>query len=198
MHVEPVEIQHVELGRRVLGYRRQTVDRLLEDVTASYESTWHEREQLRVEVDRLREELGNRAYAEQLLKDVAVQTQRAADETLRAARDEAAALLDDARRQGFETVRSAEGERERLRREICRLESTEQEIADRFRSLITSATELLEGRPHLTNGSATEREPGPTAGTQNEDAAEDARSPARARPAEALGSTIASAELATA
>lgn len=194
MHVEPVEIQHVKLGRRVLGYRRQTVDRLLEDVTASYETTWHELEQLRAEFDRLREELGNRAYAEELLKDVGLQTQRAADETLRAARDEATALLDDARRKAYETVRSAEGERERLSREIRRFELAEEEVANRLRSLVTAATELIEGRPQLTKGKAPRRRPGPSPDVQSEDAAEDTRSPTLARPAEA----VASAELATA
>ena len=193
MHVEPVEIQHVKLGRRVLGYRRQTVDRLLEDVTASYEVTWHEREQLRTEVDELREEFGNRAYAEQLLKDVAVQTQRAADETLRAARDEATALLEDARRKAFETVRSAEGERERLKSEVRRLESAEQEVGERFRSLIAAASDLIEGRLQLRNGSAGAPKPAPSPPPQSEDG--DVPSSV---PGEAVAPTVTSAELATA
>ena len=43
MSYTPVEIRHVKLRRAILGYRRGPVDRLLEDVTTSFEDVWRER-----------------------------------------------------------------------------------------------------------------------------------------------------------
>ena len=45
MGLTPVEIHHVPLDRGVWGYRRNAVDRLLEEVAASYEEVWRGRAQ---------------------------------------------------------------------------------------------------------------------------------------------------------
>ena len=40
MPYTPVELRHVRIGRRPLGYKRDVVERLLEDVADSFEETW--------------------------------------------------------------------------------------------------------------------------------------------------------------
>ena len=52
MTLTPVEIRHVELGRKPLGYDRRATDDLLERIVVSYEETWRER--VNAEVRRLR------------------------------------------------------------------------------------------------------------------------------------------------
>ena len=53
MALTPVEIRHVKLGRGVLGYRRRAVDRLLEEVVASFEDVWRDRADLADRVEQL-------------------------------------------------------------------------------------------------------------------------------------------------
>jgi DivIVA domain-containing protein len=65
MHLEPVEIQHVKLRRRPLGYDRDAVDRLLEEVTSSYEDVWFERAKLDAELAVLRNRLDGQAQAKE-------------------------------------------------------------------------------------------------------------------------------------
>ena len=57
MHFEPVEIQHVKLRRSLMGYEREAIDQLLENVTASYEDVWFERAKLESELASLRNRL---------------------------------------------------------------------------------------------------------------------------------------------
>ena len=57
MSLTPVEIRHVKLATRPLGYERRAVDRLLEDITRSFEVVWRERADVRDEIERLEGEL---------------------------------------------------------------------------------------------------------------------------------------------
>ena len=43
MSYTPVEIRHVKLRRGLLGYRRTAADRLLEEISESFEDVWRER-----------------------------------------------------------------------------------------------------------------------------------------------------------
>ena len=43
MSLTPVEIRHVSLPRRLLGYERSDVDRLLSDIASSFEDVWRDR-----------------------------------------------------------------------------------------------------------------------------------------------------------
>ena len=53
MAFTPVEIRHVQLGRGLRGYKRPTVDRLLEEVADSFEEVWRQRADLADKVEQL-------------------------------------------------------------------------------------------------------------------------------------------------
>ena len=61
MAMTPVEIRHVQLGRSLRGYRRETVDRLLSEVADSFEDVWRERADLADRVEQLELDLWNNA-----------------------------------------------------------------------------------------------------------------------------------------
>ncbi|HZR91739.1 MAG TPA: DivIVA domain-containing protein [Gaiellaceae bacterium] len=154
MKLEPVEIQHVRIGRRLFGYDPRAVDHLLEDVTASFEEVWLERDQLREEVDRLRVDIDRTRERERLLGDVLVNARAAADETLAEAkaraertvaeaRQAAEAELAEARREAEAIVAEARLEPERLRGEVERLRDIERLLHDRFAAFLASAQGLL-------------------------------------------------------
>jgi cell division septum initiation protein DivIVA len=163
--MEPVEIQHVKLRRRLLGLDRGEVDRLLENVTASYEEVWLERDKLRAsterlridaatlraEVERLRHELEEVRAREREMGDVLVIAQRAAQETVAEARTSAETILVEAHREAEEIVGVARREPERVLEEIRRLEAVESEIRARLGVFLAGVQGLLE-----EDGSGTE------------------------------------------
>ncbi|MFQ5427023.1 MAG: DivIVA domain-containing protein [Gaiellales bacterium] len=178
MQLAPVEVQHVKIGRRLLGYERSSVDQLLEDVTTSYETAWLERDRLREENEQLRLDLEARSQAGDLIAEsldrahgsaeqatteasraaehILTEATRTAEKTLgevraaadtirREAQEESRAILGEAQRRAFDTVRSAEGERARLKAEVRRLEAIEGDLVARLRGVVGVATELLHG-----------------------------------------------------
>ena len=149
MHLEPVEIQHVKLRRSLIGYDREAVDQLLENVTASYEDVWFERDKLEAELASLRNRLDGQAQAKEALEGTVKVAQHTADDLLAEARTKADAVVEDAHQRSLETMQEARVEHQRLRVEIKKLEVAETEITLRLRALLTAARELLDGHESI-------------------------------------------------
>ena len=145
MSLTPVEIRHVKLPRRVTGYRRADVDRLLEDIVRSFEGVWRDRADLRDEVDRLETELARYKELDVLLRNSLVSAERTADELRSQAGKEATVIIEQARVQAREITASAESERERVRTEVRRLKSLETEVRAGYRAFLLTALDRLEG-----------------------------------------------------
>jgi cell division septum initiation protein DivIVA len=175
MFIAPAEVKHQELKRRLHGYNRASVEKLLRDVVASYEQVWRERDQLKDRVDQLEKELAPLREAERLLSDSLVTAERAASEVRARAAADAEALLEQARgkRKAQEKAASeirAKAERDaevlleqasvkrreqqiavtaeqtRLKNEIDRLKTVEQELYANLRAFLRSGLELVEDR----------------------------------------------------
>jgi cell division initiation protein len=140
----PVEIRHVKLGRRALGYDPKAVDRLLEDVTRSFEVVWRERADLRDEIERLETELARFKELEALLRNSLLAAERAANDTQARARREADLVVEEARVRARKISGGASDERERVNAEIRRLRSLEAETRAGYRAFLTAALERLE------------------------------------------------------
>jgi DivIVA domain-containing protein len=95
MTYSPVELRHVSLKRRLLGYDRAAVDAMLDDVADSYEQVWRDR------VD-----LGDRI---ELLS-----AEQAANTVKEKGRSEAGEIIEQARHEAREITRRARAERESL------------------------------------------------------------------------------------
>jgi cell division initiation protein len=141
----PVEIRHVHLARRPLGYARPGVDSLLEDVVRSFESVWRDRADLRDEVERLESEVARYKEVDVLLRNSLVSAERAADELRAQAGKEAAVIIDEARVRAREITAEAESERERIRAEVRRLRSLEADVRAGYRAFLLTALDRLEG-----------------------------------------------------
>jgi len=145
MSLTPVEIRHVKLGRRLLGYDRAATDRLLDDVTRSFEDVWRDRADAREEIERLESELTHYKDLESLLKNTLVSAERAADELKVQAHRECDLMLEQARVKAREIVGDAESERERVKGEIRRLKALETEMRSGYRAFLTTALDRIEG-----------------------------------------------------
>ena len=142
MAMTPVEIRHVQLGRSIRGYRRETVDRLLADVAGSFEDVWRERADLADKVEQLELDLVRHKELEGLLRTTLVSAESAAQQLREQARKEAETILSEAHSEARAVARRASAEKERLDTELRRI-----------KSLLRSALESL------GEAAADEREP---------------------------------------
>jgi cell division initiation protein len=145
MSLTPVEIRHVRIGRRPLGYERLGVDRLLDDIASSYEDVWRDRADLRDEIDRLEGELRRQREIEEALRNTLLSAERMADELRARAHHEADVIVAEARANAREIAAGAEAEEQRVRDEIRRLRTLETDFRAEFRAFLASALERLEG-----------------------------------------------------
>jgi cell division initiation protein len=147
MSLTPVEIRHVKLDRRVLGYERRAVERLLEDIAASFEDVWRERADLRDEIERLESELQRGREIEEALRSTLLSAERIADELRARAHREADLIVEEARARAREIVGSGEAEQERVHVEIRRLRALEAQVRAEYRAFLSAALERLDGDP---------------------------------------------------
>jgi cell division initiation protein len=121
MSFTPVEIRHVRLKRRLVGYRRSQVDRLLEEVVESFEAVWRERADQADRIHQLERELTHYHELEGLLRTTLVSAERASVELKEQARREAETIVSEAHAEARTITRNARSEHERLSAEARRV-----------------------------------------------------------------------------
>jgi cell division initiation protein len=146
MFIAPAEVQDQKLKGRLRGYNKMAVEKLLEDVVASYEQVWRERDQLRDRIETLEQELAPLRDAERHLSGSLVAAERAAAEVRAEAAKEAAELLAQGRAECKAQQKEMDARRTWLETEIDRLEMVERELRARLRAFLLAGLELVEGR----------------------------------------------------
>jgi cell division initiation protein len=141
----PVEIRHVSLPRRPLGYDRGATDQLLTDIATSFEHVWRERADLRDELEELESELARQKELEQALRNTLLSAERMADDVRTQARREADVIVAEARAAARDIASSAESERERIHTEIRRLRDVETGVRADYRAFLLAALDRLGG-----------------------------------------------------
>jgi cell division initiation protein len=145
MALTPVEIRHVDLGRRPLGYDRRATDDLLSAIVTSFEQVWRERADLRDEIEELGGELSRQKEIEGALRNTLLSAERMADDVRTQARREADVIISEARATARDIVSGAENERERINGEIRRLRTLEGDVRADYRAFLMAALDRLEG-----------------------------------------------------
>jgi cell division initiation protein len=121
MALTPVEIRHITLSRALFGYSRAVVDKLLDDVVASFEQVWRERADFADRIDRLEEDLVRYRELETLLRTTLVSAERASEQVRDQARREAHVVVEEAHAEARRVTRHAVAELERVRTESRRI-----------------------------------------------------------------------------
>jgi cell division initiation protein len=134
MPLTPVEIRHIRLRRRPIGYSRAAADQLLEEIADSFEGVWRDRADLVEKVEQLEDDLVRYRELETLLRTTLVSAERAAHELKAQARREAELIVGEAHSEARSITREASSERERLLAESRRVQA-----------LLRAALETLEG-----------------------------------------------------
>jgi cell division initiation protein len=134
MALTPVEIRHISFTRAILGgYRRSAVDRVVDEIVASFEDVWRDRADLADKVEQLEQELVRYRELESLLRTTLVSAERASQELKEQARREAEIVLSEAHAEARSITTRARAEREHLTGE-----------ARRIRALLRAALESLD------------------------------------------------------
>jgi cell division initiation protein len=123
MALTPVEIRHQHLRRGLLGYRRNSVDNLMEDIADSFELVWRDRADLADRVEALEGELARHEELEGLLRETLVSAERASQELREQARREAELILAEAHTEARAVTRDATARKERLEGELRRVQA---------------------------------------------------------------------------
>ena len=89
MTISPVELHHIGLRRGLFGYRRQPVDRLIDEIAESFEEVWRQRADFADRIEQLESELARHRDVETLLRSTLVSAERSAHEQKDQARREA-------------------------------------------------------------------------------------------------------------
>ena len=145
MALTPVEIRHVKLRRRPLGYERRPTDDLLSEIVTSFEQVWRERADLRDEMEELEGELARQKEIEGALRNTLLSAERMADDVRTQARREADVIISEARATARDIISGAESERERIHGEIRRLRTLEVDVRADYRAFLVAALDRLEG-----------------------------------------------------
>jgi cell division initiation protein len=146
MFIAPAEVQYQKLKGRLRGYNKEAVEKLLQDVVASYERVWQERDQLRNRVEKLEQELAPLRDAERHLSDSLVTAVSAAAEVRAQAAKDAEELLAQARAESKAQQKEMDVRRTWLENEIDRLEMVERELQASLRAFLLAGLELVEDR----------------------------------------------------
>jgi len=121
MALTPVEIRHMTPGTGLFGYKRAAMDRLLDEIAASFEDVWRERADLADKIEQLETDLVRYRELEALLRTTLVSAERASAELKEQARREADLILGEAHAEARAVQRTARTENERLTIESRRL-----------------------------------------------------------------------------
>ena len=130
MTLTPVEIRHLKPSRAFIGgYDRDAIDRLLDEIVASFEDVWRGRADLADKVDQLENDLIRYREIEGLLRTTLVSAEKAAVTLKEQARKEADLIIEEAR----SITRHARADHDRLLGEVRRM-----------RALLRSALALVD------------------------------------------------------
>src|SRR5215218_1313779 len=133
MTISPVELHHIRFRRGLLGYRRQPVDRLIEEIAESFEEVWRQRADFADRIEQLESELSRHRDLETLLRTTLVSAEKSAHVLKDQARREARIVLEEAHAEARAVTRTAAAERERLLAE-----------ARKVRALLEAALDAVE------------------------------------------------------
>jgi cell division initiation protein len=133
MAITPVEIRHLRLPRRPLGYQREAVDSALAEIETSFEAVWRERADLADKVEHLEADLVRYRELESLLRTTLVSAERASQETREQAKRQADLILSEAHAEARRVTHEAAAEHARLLAETRRV-----------RALLEAALQTLE------------------------------------------------------
>lgn len=142
--MNPLDIRKHEFTRTWRGYDRDEVHALLDAIAREFEDLIRKGQALSEQLRLAEGEAGRYRQSEKILQDAAVTLQQTLEEKRRSAEQEAAALIQDARRQAEEETRTGREEISVVRSELQALEDEKARFHVRFQNLLRGQMEMLD------------------------------------------------------
>jgi cell division initiation protein len=124
MGLTPVEIRHLKPAKAFFrGYRRTSVDALLDEIVISFEDVWRERADFADKIEQLEADLVRYRELEALLRTTLVSAEKAAVTLKEQAGKQADLIVEEARAEARAITRRARADHDRLLAEVRRMRS---------------------------------------------------------------------------
>src|SRR5947208_15064156 len=124
MGLTPVEIRHLKPRRTFFrGYRRASVDELLDEIVVSFEDVWRDRADFADKIEQLEADLVRYRELEGLLRTTLVSAEKSAVTLKEQAGKQADLIVEEARSEARAITRTARADHDRLVTEVRRMRS---------------------------------------------------------------------------
>ncbi len=138
------DIRSIEIRSQMRGYDKEEVDNLLEQVAVALETTKQENVKLSMEIDSLRSEVASLKENEDVIKGAAIDARKNADATVKAAKKDAADIIDKAKDEAKNIIAGNIKKVKEIEQHIKSLDQNRKTYLSKLRTLISSHLELAE------------------------------------------------------
>ncbi len=139
----PVEIQNKIFKSGGLGYDKKDVDSFIQDIVESYEELYRDSTELEKQVENLNEELSYYKNIEKTLQKALVLAEKTAEDTKKAAIDNARNIENEAANRAQMILSDAKRELDNINKQIINMTQTFEAYKINCRNLAASQIELL-------------------------------------------------------
>jgi cell division initiation protein len=148
----PTEIRLQTFAWSIRGYSREQVDAFLKQVALVLENTQEEANQLKLQLAETRSALQSYQHLDALVQQSRQQTEKAAQQLLDAAHQQAQTKLAETELQIKQRQRAAETQLEKVQKEILHLQQWRNQIFEELTRLLE--TQLTNLREHIINNTS--------------------------------------------
>ena len=144
MIISPIEIQKKEFNKVLRGYNQEEVRQFLEEMSQSYEKVYSENQDLKDQIDALKEKLGDYKNLEETLKNTLVLAEKAAEDVRKSSNREKELILKETMVKATKIIETAQQKHSDVSCEIEELRRHFYLYKTRFTNFLKSQLELVE------------------------------------------------------
>ncbi|MFH2048447.1 MAG: DivIVA domain-containing protein, partial [bacterium] len=144
MDLSPNDIRNYEFNTQMRGFDKEEVESFLEQVATTLEDLKQDLLKKTFEFDSLQKRYNELKECEDTIKSAAIDARRNADQTIKGAKEEAAALISDAQTKAENLIHDKAHEFKKIEAQISNLEETKISYVTELKTLIESHLMLVE------------------------------------------------------
>lgn len=141
----PVDVQN-KVFKGGIGFDKKDVEAFMSDLASDYSELYRSNVELKDKVATLDESLQHYRTIEESVQKSLTISEKAAEETMNAAKDKARQINIEAEKKAESIVADAQAELERLQEEIFRLQNQHKQFVSQFKKVLNAQLQLCDGK----------------------------------------------------
>lgn len=141
----PVDVQN-KVFKGGIGFDKKDVEAFMEELTSDYSELYRSNVELKDKVTTLDESLQHYRTIEDSVQKSLTISEKAAEETINAAKDKARQINIEAEKKAEAIVADAQDELQRLQEEIFRLQNQHKQFVTQFKKVLNAQLQLCDGK----------------------------------------------------